>query len=190
MNAIWITLMIISFVCLLITRPDTILSTMLSSSSSALTLCLNLCSMYAVWLGMFEILDKSGATEKLAKLFRPITKKLFRTDNPYAQQQLSLNIAANVLGLGSAATPAGIEAMKEMDDGSGKATFGMIMLFIINATSIQLLPTTAISLRLAAGSQNAADIIFPTILSTILTTGLGIVFVFLIEKLKRQRRKK
>ena len=179
--------MIISFVCLLITRPDAILSTMLSSSSSALTLCLNLCSMYAVWLGMFEILDESGATEKLAKLFRPITKKLFKTDNPYAQQQLSLNIAANVLGLGSAATPAGIEAM---NDGSGKATFGMIMLFIINATSIQLLPTTAISLRLAAGSQNAADIILPTILSTLLTTGLGIVLVFLIEKLKRQRRKK
>lgn len=190
MNAIWIFLMITSFVCLMISRPDAILSSMLSSSASALMLCLNLCSMYAVWLGMFEILDASGATEKLARFFRPITKRLFKTDNPYAQQQISLNIAANILGLGSAATPAGIEAMKTMDDESGFPTFGMIMLFIINATSIQLLPTTAISLRLAAGSQNAADIILPTMLSTALTTGLGIAFVFLIEKLKRMRRKK
>lgn len=189
MNAVWIFLMISSFVVLL-TRPDAILSSMLSSSSSALTLCFNLCSMYAVWLGMFEILEASGATQKLAKLLRPITKRLFKTDNPHVQEQLSLNISANVLGLGSAATPAGIEAMKSMDDGSGKPTFGMIMLFVINATSLQILPTTAISLRLAAGSTNASDIILPTILSTILTTGLGILLVFLMNKLQKQRRKK
>lgn len=190
MNAVWIFLMISSFVVLLITRPDAILSSMLSSSSSALTLCLNLCSMYAVWLGMFEILNASGASQKLAKLLRPITKRLFKTDNPRAQEQLSLNIAANVLGLGSAATPAGIEAMKAMDDGSGKPTFGMTMLFVVNATSLQLLPTTAIGLRLAAGSESASDIILPTLLSTILTTGLGIALVYMAHKLQGLRRKR
>lgn len=189
MNKIWTILMIVSLACLIFLNPNNILPSMLSASQGALTLCISLCSMYAVWLGMFEILEDSGASEKLANIFKPITKYLFKTDNPYAQKQISLNLSANLLGLGSAATPAGIEAMRELDDKSGKPNFPMIMLFIINATSIQLLPTTAISLRLNAGSLNPSDIILPTLLSTFITTGLGILCVFLIEKIKRIKSK-
>ncbi len=189
MNAVWIVMMITSFVVLLFVNPGAILGTMLDSAASTLTLCLSLCSMYAVWLGLFEILKNSGLTDKLANALKPLIKKLFKTDNKLATENISINLAANLLGLGSAATPAGIEAMKELDDKSGKPNFAMIMLFIINATSIQVLPTTAISLRLAGGSTNASDIILPTIIATFVTTGLGILFVFLIEKIKGKRRK-
>lgn len=189
MNKIWTILMILGMACLLFINPDQVISTMLTSTESALKLTLNLCALYALWLGMFEILEASGLNEKLAKLFRPITKKLFKLNNPYAEKQISLNISANLLGLGSAATPAGIEAMKTLDDKSGKPTFAMIMLFVINATSLQLLPTTAIALRSSHGSISASDIILPTILSTLLTTFLGVILVILVNKIKSLRRK-
>ena len=87
----------------------------------------------------------------------------------------------------------GIKAMQALDDGSGKANFSMIMLIVVNATSIQLLPSTVISLRSNAGSADAADIILPTLLSTIVTTGLGIAFVLICDmihkKLKARRRR-
>ena len=150
-------------------------------------------AVYAVWLGLLEIVDVSGLGQKLARLLRPLIKKLFRVDNEEIQKMIALNMSANMLGLGNAATPMGIKAMQALDDGSGKANFSMIMLIVVNATSIQLLPSTVISLRSNAGSADAADIILPTLLSTIVTTGLGIVFVLICymihKKLKARRRR-
>lgn len=99
-----------------------------------------------------------------------------------------MNVSANMLGIGNAATPMGIKAMQALDDGSGKANFAMIMLIVINATSIQLLPTTVIGLRATAGSSSPADIILPTILATFATTILGIFLVHMIDKLLHRRR--
>ena len=106
---------------------------------------------------------------------------------------IALNMSANILGLGNAATPMGLAAMKKLDQGKEKASHAIIMLIVVNATSIQLLPTTIIGLRTAAGSASAGDIILPTILCTIFTFVLGISLVLLCSKIRvkfAKRRKK
>lgn len=192
MNKIWLLMMLASLIVLLYVDPGATLSTMIDASTSALTLCIELCAVYAVWLGLLEIVDATGLGQKLAKLLRPLIKKLFRVDNEEIEKMIALNMSANILGLGNAATPMGIKAMKSLDDGSGVATFSMIMLVVVNATSIQLLPSTVIGLRANAGSENPADIILPTILATIVTISIGITLVLIFDKIKRHiaRRKK
>lgn len=190
MNIFWLLMMLSSILVLLITNPSAVLSEMIGASASSLKLCIELCAVYAVWLGMLELLEASGLSQKLAKLLRPIIRKVFKVEDEQAQKYIAMNLSANMLGLGNASTPMGIKAMQSLDDKSGKANFSMIMLIVINATSIQLLPTTIIGLRTSAGSTNPADIILPTLLATILTTILGIVLVHLIDKILRKRRKR
>lgn len=189
MNIFWLLMMLSSILVLLITNPGAILGEMISASADALTLCLELCAIYAVWLGIMELVDASGLSEKLAKLLRPLIKWIFRVDDPEIQKIIALNMSANILGLGNAATPMGIKSMQALDDGSEKANFAMIMLIVINATSIQLLPTTVIGLRTSAGSTSPADIILPTLLVTFVTTALGVILVHTIDKLFRRRKK-
>ncbi len=182
--------MLSSILVLLITNPSAVLSEMLGASADALELCIELCAVYAVWLGIMELVDASGLSEKLAKLLRPLIKKIFKVDDAETQKIIALNVSANMLGLGNASTPMGIKAMQKLDDGSGKANFAMIMLVVLNATSIQLLPTTVIGLRASAGSENPSDIIIPTLIATFCTTVLGIFLVHFIDKILRKRRAK
>ncbi len=182
-------MMLASMLVLLVTNPGAVLSEMISASTEALNLCIELCAVYAVWLGIIELVNLSGLSEKLAHLLRPLIKKIFRVDNPDTQKLIALNVSANMLGIGNAATPLGIKSMRALDDGSGKASFAMIMLIVVNATSIQLLPTTVIGLRANAGSANPSDIILPTIIATFITTALGILLVHLIDKIKRKTKK-
>lgn len=190
MNIFWLLMMLSSILVLLITNRSAVLSEMIGASASSLKLCIELCAVYAVWLGMLELLEASGLSQKLAKLLRPIIRRVFKVEDEQAQKYIAMNLSANMLGLGNASTPMGIKAMQSLDDKSGKANFSMIMLIVINATSIQLLPTTIIGLRTSAGSTNPADIILPTLLATILTTILGIVLVHLIDKILRKRRRR
>lgn len=182
--------MLASILTLLITNPSAMLSEMIGASTQAINLCIELCAIYAVWLGFVELLDASGLSEKLAKLLRPLIKKVFKVDNSEIQKIIALNLSANMLGIGNASTPMGIRAMNALDDKSGKANFAMIMLIVINATSIQLLPTTIIGLRTSAGSQNPADIIIPTLIATICTTLLGIFLVHTINRIKTKQKRR
>lgn len=190
MNLFWLLMMLSSILVLLITNPSAVLSEMLGASADALELCIELCAVYAVWLGIMELVDASGLSEKLAKFLRPLIKKIFKVDDAETQKIIALNVSANMLGLGNASTPIGIKAMQKLDDGSGKANFAMIMLVVLNATSIQLLPTTVIGLRASAGSENPSDIIIPTLIATFCTTVLGIFLVHFIDKILRKRRAK
>ena len=94
-----------------------------------------------------------------------------------------------MLGVGNAATPCGIKAMKLLDDKSGKITPAMIMLLIVNTTSIQLMPTTTIGLRTTLGSENPTDIILPTLIATFLTAIFSISLTLLIQKIIKRRKK-
>ena len=180
--------MLASLCILIVTNPGSVLNEMISASSSALTLSIELCGVYAVWLGILELVDKSGLSEKLAKILRPLIKKLFKTKDEETEKTIALNLSANMLGLGNASTPMGIKAMQKLDTGDKVASASMIMLIVINATSIQLLPTTVIGLREAAGSSSASDIILPTLLSTIVTTLVGIILALLCEKIRKKRK--
>lgn len=190
MSVFWFIMMFASILVLLITNPSAVLSEMIGASASALSLCIELCAVYVVWLGILELVDASGLGEKLAKLLRPLIKKIFKIDNTETEKIIALNISANILGLGNAATPMGIKAMQSLDDKSGKANFAIIMLIVLNATSIQLLPTTVIGLRTSAGSTNPSDIILPTLIVTFCTTLLGIILVHTIDKLSKRFRRR
>lgn len=190
MNKIWF-IMVVGSLCVLIwVDPANALQSMLASSAEALTLSIELCAVYAVWLGILELVEASGLSQKLAKLLRPLIKFMFKIDDAEAEKMIALNMSANMLGLGNAATPMGISAMKRLDDGSGVATHAVIMLVVLNATSIQLLPSTIIGLRANAGSIAPADIILPTLISTACTFILGISLVKLFGKLHKKINKR
>ena len=182
-------MMLLSCAALLVVNLGETVNGMLDASAEAVELCISLCGIYAVWLGLLEILEASGLSEKLAKLLRPIIKRLFKGADESVHKDIAINMSANMLGLGNAATPYGIRAMKGMDDGSGVATRPMIMLMVLNATSIQLLPTTTIGLRAAAGSASPADIILPTLIATFITCPTGICLVLLCGKVFGRRKK-
>lgn len=181
-------MMLCSLLVLLITNPASVLNEMIGASSGALSLCVELCGVYAVWLGVLELVEKSGLGEKLAHLLRPIIKRLFKIDNAEIEKMIALNMSANMLGLGNASTPMGIKAINALDDGSGKANTAMIMLIVLNATSIQLLPSTVIGMRASAGSQMPADIILPTLIATAATSVLGVTMVKIISHYKEKKR--
>lgn len=190
MNKIWFSMVILSICTLFWTSPNEMLSVMMNASNNAFKLSLDLCAVYAVWLGVLEIVEASGISEKLANCLRPFIKKIFKINNSEAEKYIALNMSANMLGLGNASTPMGLKALKTLDKGNEVASHAIIMLIVLNATSIQLLPSTIIGLRTSAGSENPADIIFPTLLATICTFILGILLVCLCTKIREKLRGK
>ena len=108
--------MFLSLTTLIFSAPDLIISTMINESKNVVALCINLIAIYAVWMGILEIVDKTGISEKLAKfLYKPI-RKIFRIDDKNQIKYIALNLSANFLGLGNAATPSGIKAIKSMEN--------------------------------------------------------------------------
>ena len=175
MNIIFNFSLIISLGLFVIFRPEQAINSMLSASEKAVTLCISLISIYALWLGLLEIVEESGINVKIAKLLSPINKFLFG-------KQPAINLSSNILGLGNASTPSGIKAMKMMDDGSGKANASMVMLMVLNSMSTQIIPTTLIGLKVLYGSTNPTDIIFPILISSFLSTFLAVFLVKLCYK--------
>ena len=114
---------------------------------------------------------------------------MFENPNKETKKQIAINISSNILGMGNAATPSGIKAMQGLDDKTGKINKSMTLFMLLNTSSIQIIPTTIIGLRISNASQNATSIIIPTILASILSTVCGILLLFLIEKIKKQKRK-
>lgn len=135
-------------------------------------------------------MEDSGINKKLSKFLSPVTKKIFGNVDDTTNELLCMNISCNILGMGGAATPLGMKAMQRLDDGSGIANRAMIMLIIFASTSMQILPTTVIGLRITAGSESASNIILPTIIAAILTTVIGIGLALIIEKLKSKKKNK
>lgn len=189
MNKIWFWLIITSICILLYLNPEIVLPTMMQASEDTLKLCLSLCAIYSVWMGILQVMEDSGINKKLSKLLSPFTKKIFGNVDEVTNELLCMNISCNILGMGGAATPLGMKAMQRLDDGSGKANRAMIMLIIFASTSMQILPTTVIGLRITAGSKNASNIILPTIIVAVLTTFIGIGLALIIERIKKGKKK-
>lgn len=184
MNVVFLLLSVSGLVALTVVNPEAVFPTMISGATNAITLCLKLLAIYSVWLSVLKMLEKSGLDYKLTKLITPVTKKLFKGESDETYKYISINLASNMLGMGGAATPAGIKAMELMDDGSKTITDNMSLLLVISATSIQLIPATVIALRSSGGSTNPTDIMLPTLISTFVTTGVGILLCKIISKSK------
>lgn len=195
MNKIWIFLFIISIIFICISNPSNVLSGLLTASNNAVSLSLELCAIYAVWMGIFSILEKSGISSKISKLLSPIINKIFGKNNlsDESKNLISMNISANLLGMGSAATPLGIKAIESMqknNQNKNEVSFPMIMLIAISCSSIQLLPTSIIGMLANANSKNPSGIIIPTIICSFLSTMIAIILVHLTHKIfyKKKRR--
>lgn len=182
MNAIFSAIFLIAAAVFLIFDPEGFLPALLAGGEKAATLSLALLASYCVWLGFFKVLAQSGLADKLAgRLTRPLSR-LFRSTDREALAAASQNMAANFLGLPGAPTPLGVKATQKFL--AAKNGYAADMLFVLNATSLQLLPTTVIALRAAADSASPADIFLPTLLATLFSSLLGATLVYLTRKRK------
>lgn len=176
--------MISGTIVMIAINPDGALSAMLDGATNSVNLAMQLVAMYAFWLGFFALLEKTGAANLIAKLLRPLIRFLFKGADDKTSKYISMNMSANLLGLGNASTPMGIGAINAMNDGNKPyATTNMIMLIVISATSLQLIPSSVISMRIAHGSTDATAFLLPSILSTVSSTVIGVFAVKLLSKL-------
>ena len=184
MSKIWIVMLLSSLVATAIIAPSTVVSTMMNAAKMGVTMSVEFVGIYAVWMGIMQVMDDCKLSHKLsAILSRPVRWIFGRTDKE-TEKNICLNIASNMIGIGSAATPYGIKAMKGLDKGSNKATRAMIMLVVINSTGIQLLPTTVIGMRAIAGSVSPSSILWLTVVATFIPTILGVLLVSAIYRRK------
>ena len=158
----------------------------ISSSTEAVNLCIFMLGVIGVWNGMMEIAVKSGLMKKIAKTMYPFIHWLFPDIPPRhkANEYIAANMAANILGLGWAATPAGLKAMRELqklEEGGGRASDMMCAFLVLNISSLQLVPINMIAYRSQYGSVNPAAVVLPSICATMISTIAGIVFIKIIE---------
>lgn len=188
MNAVFTAIALVSLVLMTYAAPADALPTMISGAANAITLILKLTAIYAVWLSVLKMAQKTGLDKKLSRALRPVVRRLFKGESEKSYDYISVNLASNMLGMGGATTPSAIDAMASMCREEGKATDNMLMLLVINATSIQIIPATVISLRAAAGSTNAASVFLPTLISTTCATAIAMILAKLFSK-KENRAK-
>ncbi len=165
MSYIFVLMILASIVCSFFTDTSQQLSaSLLDGASGAVELLITMSGMLCLWSGIMEVAQEAKLTQKLAKLFSPLLRKLFPDvkKDSRAFECICMNVSANLLGLANAATPLGLEAMKELnkDNKTSVATDSMITFVVMNTASIQLLPTTIATMRKALGSQSPFDIIF------------------------------
>ena len=141
--------------------------------------------IYAVWLGIFELAERSCLTEKFARALRPLNRVLFGELPGKSNEYVSMNISANMLGMSGATTPMGIKSIQELEK-HPDTSYQIAMFFVINATSIQILPTSVLALRTSLGSLSPSDIILPTILATTLSSVVGILLVKIFLRKKKK----
>lgn len=162
MNYIWSAMIIIALVCGAATgRLDATIAAAFEGADAAVKTLLSMAGVMCFWTGFLKIAEKSGAAAKVAKLLSPLVKWLFKGENDKAREYIAMNMTANILGMGNAATPMGIKAMTELEKTNPikeKPSKSMCMLVAMNTASIQLVPTTILSLRAAAGSADPASV--------------------------------
>lgn len=194
MNKVWLSILILSIIALLFVDPSGVLLGLTTASNKAVKLSLELCAIYAVWIGIFSILEQTGISKWFAKILSPIVNLIFGKKNlsEKSRTYISLSMSANMLGMGGAATPLGIKAMEslqEINPDKDTASFAMTMLIIISSTVLQFLPTSIIGLMSSSGSKNPTAIILPSILTSICSSIVGIILVKLWHFISSKRKK-
>lgn len=193
MNYLWGIMMLIGVVYGALTgNLEAVTEQALSSAKEAVSLCITMAGVMAFWVGMMQIADSAGIIRQAAKALDPVISFLFPTlskSHP-ARKPIATNMVANVLGLGWAATPAGLEAMKALDaeryeEPDHIATDAMCDFLILNISSLQLIPVNIIAYRSQYGSVNPSYIVGPAIIATTLSTLAAVVFIKLRQAVGR-----
>ena len=189
MTILWTGMVVLSILCGLATGQSAqVAAAAVEGTQAAVELCLSIAGMLCLWTGVMEIMRRSGLAEGLSRLLRPVLSALFPqvSKDRGVMDSISANVSANLLGLGNAATPLGIEAVRRMERKSpGTASDAMCMLVVCNTASIQLIPTTVASVRAAAGSSSPFDILPAVWLASALSVGVGIAACKLFARIWR-----
>jgi len=176
-------------VSLLSGNADGVLSALQAGASDALDTVLRLSGAYLLWMGLLNVAEKAGLIRALSRLLSPVLRLLF-PDAGKAKEAISLNLAANMLGMGNAATPYGLRAMRFLDEANphpGVATNEMCVLLVINASCLELFPATLIGLRASFGSVRPAAVVLPTLLSSLSATVVAVVLCLVFTRPCRSR---
>ena len=178
MTVIWTGMVVLSILCGLATgRGPAVASAAVEGAAAAVELALSIAGMLCLWTGVMEVMRRSGLADKLSRLLAPVLRRLFpqAAKDRDTMDSISANVSANLLGLGSAATPLGLEAARRLARRSpGTASDSLCMLVVCNTASIQLIPTTVASVRAAEGCTAPFDILPAVWLASALSVGVGI----------------
>lgn len=179
-NYIWGVFILLGVIISIIKGDNNLTNNLITSGTKGIDIIINLVPLMCLWLGTMKIADSSGLlniiSNKLSKIIRVVFPEIPKGDPAIAY--ISSNIVMNMLGLGNAATPFGIKAMtrlKELNNNSDVASRSMITFLVINTSSVTIIPTTVISLRIASGSNNPTEIMTACIITTFLSSFIGLL---------------
>lgn len=188
MSYIWTGMVLLSVLCAAVTGNQAALSaSVLDGAQSGITLALSIAGALCLWSGVGRVLEKGGITALLARWMKPLLQHLFPSsrDDSALAGSLSGNLCANLLGLGNAATPMGIDAVRRMAHGDTVATDEMCRLIVLNTASIQLIPANVAAVRGSLGCAAPFDILPAVWVSSLLSAGSGVLMAVFLGKLWR-----
>ena len=189
MAVIWTGMVVISVLCALATgRSAEVAVAAVEGTRAAVELCISMAGMLCLWSGVMEVMRRSGLAQGLARLLRPVLRMLFpeMARDRAVMDAIAANMSANLLGLGNAATPLGLEAARGMAKKSpGVASDALCMLVVCNTASIQLIPTTVASVRSAAGCAAPFDILPAVWLASSISVAVGVLACKVLRRLWR-----
>jgi spore maturation protein A len=191
MNVLWLIMVCVSiFFAIYTGNLEAYTTSIFEGAQAAIEISLYLLGIVSVWMGITHILEDSGLIYRIAHIFKPIICRLFKNvpgDHP-SITAITLNVLANLFGLGNAATPLGIKAMQELDklnDDRGVITPEMMTFIVINTASIQLIPFSVIGILASYGHDNPAVVVFPVLLSTAISAITALLVLALFRKILR-----
>ena len=170
-------------------NADGVLAALQKGTAAAVENALRLSGAYLLWLGLLNVAEKAGLIRALSRLLSPALRLLFPNAGK-AKEAISLNLAANMLGMGNAATPYGLEAMRLLNESNpekGVATNEMCVLLVINASCLELFPATLVGLRVSFGSARPSAAVLPTLLSSLAATLVAVVLCLVFTRPCRSR---
>lgn len=194
LNSIWPIFIIVSIAFAIITgNIDKINTSIFESTSTAVELSITMIGTMCLWSGIMEIAANTSIIDKLLKLLRPILKKLFPKVEKDSKEykEMCMNIVANLLGLGNAATPLGLKAMQTLQEkNTDKRTLTdtMAMFIVLNTASLQIIPTTVIAIRASLNSNDPTKIIVPVWIATISAAIAGILAIKIFSKIEEKKK--
>lgn len=192
LNILWPIFIIVSIIYAIISNNlSSLNNSIFESTQSAVELTLVLIGSTCLWSGIMEVASETDIIKYLSKILNPFTKRLFKNLNPESKSynNIIMNLIANILGLGNAATPLGLKAMDELQkDNKIKDTLSdnMMMLIVLNTASLQIIPTTVIAIRSSLNASNPTRIIVPVWISTVCAAIVGVVVCKIIIKLTKR----
>lgn len=187
-NYIWFALIFFGILVGLVSGNGEMISkAIINSSGSTVTFIIELTGIMCFWCGVMKVAENSGLTAKISKILKPLLKCIFKeaAKDEKTLGAIVMNITANMMGLSNAATPFGIKAMEEMDKlnkDKETASNDMALFLVLNATCIQLIPSTIISIRAACNSVNPGIIIIPTVISTATAAVVGVICCKILQR--------